>query len=300
MDIAFHDTYFSNYDKLDTSISIYSCPIEADLIPVTQILLSMILPKLLTGDSLAAFVVGLIDGDGSIQVNHWRGKILQYRIVVKLKYNSFNKTMLEHIAEVYGGRVTIISVTKTGYQFVQWTVNDVNIIRNTFLPLFIQFPPLTTRITLQLAFLIKALNGMSVSEYMATRNEKYSSRDSILPLFTSLPSYFGFWLVGFIEAEGSFAIRSGSIGFSFSAGQLYDQYLLRAILTFFDQDHLIVQVKKGNQPFYFIEIANIKGVNMVVNHLIKNSLQGYKYYQLAIVLKESKALLHLKHHFWIL
>jgi LAGLIDADG endonuclease len=296
MDVAFHDTYFSNYYNLDTSISIYS----SDLIPVTQILSSMILPKLLTGDSLAAFVVGLIDGDGSIQVNHWRGKTLQYRIIVKLKYNSINKAMLDHIAEVYGGRITVVSVAKTGYKFVQWTVNDANVIRNSILPLFVQFPPLTIRVTLQLAFLIKALNGMSVSEYMASRNEKYSSRDSISPLFTTLPSYFGSWLVGFIEAEGSFAIRSGSLGFSFSIGQLYDRYLLQAILTFFGQGHLTVQVKKGNHPFYFIEIANIKGVEIVVEHLIKNTLQGYKYYQLAIVMMESKALLHLRHHFWII
>lgn len=30
----------------------------------------LISPALLTGDRLAAFVVGLIDGDGSLQVNH--------------------------------------------------------------------------------------------------------------------------------------------------------------------------------------------------------------------------------------
>ena len=30
------------------------------------------------------FWVGLMDGDGSIQVNHWRKKDLQYRLVIKL------------------------------------------------------------------------------------------------------------------------------------------------------------------------------------------------------------------------
>ena len=30
------------------------------------------------------FWVGLMDGDGSIQVNHWREKSLQYRLVIKL------------------------------------------------------------------------------------------------------------------------------------------------------------------------------------------------------------------------
>jgi heme/copper-type cytochrome/quinol oxidase subunit 1 len=36
------------------------------------------------------FWVGLMDGDGSIQVNHWNKKYLQYRIVIKLKYNEYN------------------------------------------------------------------------------------------------------------------------------------------------------------------------------------------------------------------
>ena len=74
---------------------------------------------------------------------------------------------------------------------------------------------------------------------------------------------------------------------------------MQAILNYFGQGHLTVQVKKGVDPFYFIEIANIKGVEAVVQYLVNNPLQGYKYYQLAIVMKESKALSHLRHHFWI-
>jgi hypothetical protein len=72
---------------------------------------------------------------------------------------------------------------------------------------------------------------------------------------------------------------------------------MRAILDLFGQQHLTVQLKDGANPFYFIEIANTKGVAKVVQHLVDNPLQGYKYYQLAIVMKESKAFSHLRHHF---
>ena len=34
------------------------------------------------------FWVGLMDGDGSIQVNHWRKQSLQYRLVIKLDRKS--------------------------------------------------------------------------------------------------------------------------------------------------------------------------------------------------------------------
>lgn len=261
-------------------------------------------PKYLSGDRLAAFVVGLIDGDGSFQVNHWRNKYLQYRLVVKLKYNEYNKDMLEHIASAYGGQVNIVTVVKTKAQFVQWTINDAKVITNKILPLFTLFPPLTTRMTLQVAFLNKALSGMTVNEYMLTRGNKYAARKlmaNAAPLFTTIPIYFDSWLSGFIEAEGSFASRSGSIGFSFSIGQLFDLYLLRAILDYLGQQHLTVQLKGGVanvNPFYFIEVANTKGVEKVVQHLVDNPLQGYKYYQLAVVMKESKAFSHLRYQFW--
>lgn len=56
-------------------------------------------------DYVQKFWVGLLEGDGSIQVNHWRKEILQYRIVIKLKDTEMNKKMLGEIREVIGGRV---------------------------------------------------------------------------------------------------------------------------------------------------------------------------------------------------
>lgn len=67
----------------------------------------------------------------------------------------------------------------------------MNIIRNSILPLFAQFPPLTTRVTLQLSFLNKALSGLSIDNYLLERGGKYSTRFTISPLFSTLPSYFG-------------------------------------------------------------------------------------------------------------
>ena len=61
-------------------------------------------PPLLKG-ALAPFVVGLIDGDGSLKVNHWRHTSFQYRLVVKLAMTPGNLFMLIAISMVYGGRV---------------------------------------------------------------------------------------------------------------------------------------------------------------------------------------------------
>lgn len=46
-----------------------------------------------------AFFIGLLEGDGSIQVNHWRKSSLQFRIVIKLKFTQDNYRMLTEIRD---------------------------------------------------------------------------------------------------------------------------------------------------------------------------------------------------------
>jgi hypothetical protein len=57
---------------------------------------------------LEPFFVGLMDGDGSIQVNHWRQQSLQYRLVIKLNYTAANEKMLLLIAGCVGGAVRTV------------------------------------------------------------------------------------------------------------------------------------------------------------------------------------------------
>lgn len=46
-----------------------------------------------------AFFIGLLEGDGSIQVNHRRKSSLQFRIVIKLKFTQDNYRMLTEIRD---------------------------------------------------------------------------------------------------------------------------------------------------------------------------------------------------------
>ena len=63
----------------------------------------------LNNEYIKKFWVGLMDGDGSIQVNHWREKSLQYRLVIKLKYDTLNYDMLNLISKTIGGYVRIVN-----------------------------------------------------------------------------------------------------------------------------------------------------------------------------------------------
>jgi hypothetical protein len=66
LDIAFHDT-----------VSIGSCNMVALLLPLIE---KNDYSKVSDDEYIKMFWVGLMDGDGSIQVNHWRYQSLQYRL----------------------------------------------------------------------------------------------------------------------------------------------------------------------------------------------------------------------------
>jgi cytochrome c oxidase subunit 1 len=104
LDVALHDTKKSQQKTLTFPFSI-SARAETKTEDVK--------PSVLSLDQCGAFVVGLIDGDGSLQVNHWRNQILQFRLVVKLSDKPLNYEMLCKIASIYGGNVR--QVVKGGY-----------------------------------------------------------------------------------------------------------------------------------------------------------------------------------------
>ena len=167
-------------------------------------------------DYIAPFFVGLMDGDGSIQVNHWRKKVLQYRFVIKLKFHPDNHSMLCNISTLIGGTV------RQDKEFVYWCENHQRRI-NTFLVLFQQYPPLTKKLRCQLSFLKQNLARKDVAWYFANRDHKYDSIkeqrkvlyspnthdgdvSTLAKNFQNL-DYFAPWCSGFIEAQSCFTKR---------------------------------------------------------------------------------------------
>lgn len=261
---------------------------------------SLIAPKYLSPNNLAAFTVGLIDGDGSLQVNHWRRKSLQFRLIVKLAYKPYNLEMLTKIRAIYGGKVKVLTL-KSGSQFVQWVIDDSYVIRTVIVPLMTTYPPLTSRMILQLKFVIKALNDMTIDEYFATINKKYDERPNLSHRVSlnHYPSYFGRWLAGFIEAEGSFSIRNSKNVITFSISQLYDLYLIEGIRDYYGQNHLKIsaQIQKSGNTLYVLSIGSLTGITSVIKHC-QPLLQGYKYVQLAEFVSKVNALENLRKLFW--
>jgi hypothetical protein len=201
--------------------------------------------------------VGLMDGDGSIQVNHWRMRSLQYRLVIKLKMCNENLNLLQQIQEVVGGGVKVQSNNK----FVLWVENHKSKIQK-IVKHFQLYPPLTTRLCLQLEFLFECLRKNDVNWYLENRKYKYRHRvDNSATLSSikmldnskiSLRPYYKVWLSGFIEAEGCFCVRANS-SCSFSIAQNDDKYLIESIKNEFGACNAIRSIQKEEHKPFLIE-----------------------------------------------
>lgn len=213
------------------------------------------------------FWVGLMDGDGSIQVNHWKFKSLQYRLVIKLKNCSENVTMLNIIAKTIGGSVRLVD----RHKFVIWVLNNKKDIYKV-IQIFKFYPPLTSRLRAQLAFMLDCFRKEDIIWYLNNRQYKYILYKINKPLEIN-KSYFNEWLSGFIEAEGCFSIRKVHNNHSFSIRQKNDKYILDSIKEHFNITNKIIN---KNNDFWSLEVYKKSVLIDIINHCTKFPLLGEK------------------------
>ena len=240
LDIAFHDTVrifwlgiiMPNFFITITEFDISSFKVSHN----NDCSSSGLLYKDNYNEYIKIFWVGLMDGDGSIQVNHWRKQSLLFRLVIKLSNIKSNYDMLIEIAKVVGGTVRITGKSAD----VFWVVNKKEEIID-IIKIFDSYPPLTSKKICQLAFLKTCLIDNSVETYLLNRDLKYNQQLDIINsslrdprgllevpegnINFKIPSYFKVWLSGVIESEGCFSIRKSN-NHSFSIWQNDDIYLI--------------------------------------------------------------------------
>jgi hypothetical protein len=222
---------------------------------------------------LTQFFVGLLDGDGSVQVNHHTFKYLQYRMVIKLRNTTANVAMLRLISVVVGGYVRI----DPAGDFVMWLADNKETVLS-ILAILDKYPPLTTRVKCQVAFMRQCLHLNSMQFYLENRNSKYLH--AYVPLdpaaVQSLP-YFRAWLSGFIEAEGCFTLRANSSNrLGFSIGQNDDVFLLAAIASYFGKPSPNIRFIKApsGKEFYLFEVGSLAILDNICSHMQSHPLLG--------------------------
>lgn len=242
-------------------------------------------------DYISKFFIGLMDSDGSIQVNHWRYTNIEYRLVIKLKNLEDNKYMLLLIAKALNAGIVRVEKNKKN---VLWVINDKKKIVNLCTTLFKKYPLITKRKQYQLAFLLLVHKYNDITFYLENRKDKFNNslyfnnmhklpEKNIIPMeeiqkifFTinkqNLPNYFNQWLSGFTEGNGCFCIKNNSVYMSFSLSQNDGYELLNIISNYFDSD-IKPRLAKNT---YIIEIYRKTVLSNIINHFNKYNLLGNK------------------------
>src|SRR5690606_23510005 len=287
LDVALHDMeiYFT---LLSTSsfIIIFS-PIQKKF---TNMMIHIGKYSIDTKDNIEYFYQffrSLIDGDGSIQVNHWRQKILQFRIIIKLKNFESNIQLLKDIKTKLGvGKIYIRS------NYVLFQVDHKEEIAKLIL-IFDKYPLLTTNMRsryffFKYCFLNRA--NISYDTYIYLINNFVLLNPILSPIEIMNLSYFLNWLVGFTTAEGCFSIRlNGS--HSFSISQTYDSNIITAIKLYFNIPNVPRNIKANSgKPFYILETYNRTSLFKLIEFFNSNPIKlgGEKLVQFKLF--ESKVL----------
>jgi hypothetical protein len=218
------------------------------------------------------FFLGLLEGDGSIQVNHWKKRILQFRIVIKLKDTPENYRMLVQLRNHLGcmkvhcrhGYVLLIENHRFRLKILMELIESHGLLCKKSRQDYNFF---------RYCFYVKP----AYSEFKYLKENRHLCPPRVVfsnwtcKQMTNLRLFPG-WLAGFVEAEGCFCNRANG-GQSFSIGQKDDPVILEAIKEFFQLPNKI-QSKKNKM--YVLEGGHRSSLKRIIGFFEKFPLMGEK------------------------
>lgn len=231
------------------------------------------------------WLVGLTDGDGCFSAACQAGT---WNLIYKISLHCINLRVLYYIKKQLGvGSVSIDNKNNTG----TFRIRDRATFRNVLFPIFDKYPLLTTKHFYYQR--VKKIFNILEDTTLTTDQKNQMIRDCsseapigyIAPPWTTVPSgeiMTKGWVVGFIEAEGSFYIVSketktqdGAVRFvhGFGVSQKLDPIVLESIRKIL---HISTKVKyQKKHDFYLLDTTQRRALNNICKYF-HNNLKGSK------------------------
>lgn len=232
------------------------------------------------------WLVGFTDGDGNFSITNQGDK---WGLSFKLVQSRYNLRILNYIKKELG----VGSITKDGTKG-QYFIRDKKIIQSKIIPIFDKYPLLTSKhfdyVRFKEALLI--LNNDNISKkdkntkLLKLKNSKLEAnyispawKNVALPLtdaYTAKGVMNKSWLIGFIEAEGSFYLTtkdSKRIVHGFGLTQKLDKIVLDAMGHILHIKNPVIYKELHNH--YILDTTNSKAIENIINYFI-NTMKGMK------------------------
>lgn len=244
--------------------------------------------KLNTDNPIYAYIVGLIEGNGWINITK-KGKYLLYEIGIEISNKDIQ--LIHKIKNILGVGLIIIKNRKIKdglyNNIVIFRIRNKNHLKNIIIPIFDKYNILTNKQYDYLFFKENLLNNVKhydkLSLYIRPNNSIYTVND-ILNKY-----YLSYWLIGFIEVKGCFSIYKPFINYnkvvSIEINQINNFELIEAIKIYLKVSQNIYLDKFNNNRIILNNISDICNIIKILqNNPIK--LLGYKKLQYNLFLKE--------------
>lgn len=234
--------------------------------------------------SFEQWLVGFTDGDGNFSITNQGDK---WGLSFKLAQSRYNLRVLNYIKKELG----VGSITKDGIKG-QYFIRDRKLIESVIIPIFNKYPLLTSKYFdyVKVKKALTVLNDVNLSKedkntkLLVIKNSKVGT-NYVSPAWdnvtlTNINSVNNVmtksWLVGFIEAEGSFYLTtkdSHRIVHGFGLTQKLDQIVLEGIRLML---HINTAVRyKELHNHYILDTTNSKNIeNLIV--FFKGTMKGVK------------------------
>lgn len=232
------------------------------------------------------WLVGFTDGDGNFSITHQGDK---WGLSYKLSQSRYNLRVLYYIKKELG----VGSVTKDNTKG-QFFIRDRKALETIILPLFDKYPLLTSKYFdyAKLKKALHVLNDLGLSK--VEKNIKLLNlKNSKLPDSYKSPAWIDVylplenvnslhhvmtkpWVIGFIEAEGSFYLSnkdSNRIVHGFGLTQKLDEIVLQALGLIF---HIPNSVRyKEIHNYYILDTTNSRAIENIISYF-KDTMKGVK------------------------
>ncbi len=234
------------------------------------------------------WLVGMTDGEGSFSILRQGDK---WNLTFKISQNTYNLRVLYYIKKQLG--VGSVSV-ESNRHMASFRIRDRKILGSVIIPIFDKYPLLTTKYfnynKFKQAYVIlenPALTKLEKNKLLEDLKSTTPSEDYISPAWNTvkLPLVDAneahkvvskAWLIGFVEAEGSFYLVSkdaNRIVHGFGITQKLDKVVLEAIKHILHISTQVVYKEKYNH--YILDTTNSRGIKNVSEYFF-NTMKGMK------------------------